>query len=225
MKKFSRFCYQVLVLLVVLACLTTATFAANAVIEKKAVQSQNTFMLDGKKIAFDSAYNIEGSNYIQLRAVAQALNGTASQFNVYWDDELKAAVIETGSPYTGVKPVPVESKGVYSIGETFVTDNCEISVTDCKLQDGYAVVDLDILLKKNNVTWDIYSVIKFLDHATEENGEIHRSFMHPDGVSTDVVLGVKGSYTIMYCPESGSKMTSITVKDPITKEKAVFNLY
>jgi hypothetical protein len=60
--------------------------------------------MDGKEVTFDVAYNIEDSNYIQLRSVAQMLSGTKSQFDVYWDGELKQAVIVTGAVYTGVKP-------------------------------------------------------------------------------------------------------------------------
>jgi anti-sigma-K factor RskA len=52
--------------------------------EKKATPSQTKFVMDGKDVAFDVAYNIEDSNYIQLRSVAQTLSGTKSQFNVYY---------------------------------------------------------------------------------------------------------------------------------------------
>ena len=64
--------------------------------------SSNSFKLDDKVVTFEKAYLIDGdTNYLQLREVAQQLSGTKSQFNVYWDDELKQAVIETGTAYTG----------------------------------------------------------------------------------------------------------------------------
>lgn len=97
--------------------------------EKTAIPSQTKFVMDGKEVTFDMAYNIEDSNYIQLRSVAQTLNGTKSQFNVYWDDVLKQAVIETGAPYTGVKPVVVE-KDVYKVGEIVLMKNAEVTITD-----------------------------------------------------------------------------------------------
>lgn len=81
---------------------SAVAFASNG--EKTATPSQTKFIMDGKEVTFDMAYNIENSNYIQLRSVAQTLSGTKSQFNVYWDDALMQAVIETGVPYTGVKP-------------------------------------------------------------------------------------------------------------------------
>jgi hypothetical protein len=53
---------------------------------------------------YDNAYLIDGdTNYLQLREFAEKLNGTASQFNAYWDSALSSAVIEPGKPYTGVK--------------------------------------------------------------------------------------------------------------------------
>ena len=48
-------------------------------LEKRAVSSQTKFILDDRQITFDAAYNIEDNNYIQLRSVAQMLNGTKSQ--------------------------------------------------------------------------------------------------------------------------------------------------
>ena len=91
----------------VLVIALTITFSVIALAsngEKTATPSQTKFIMDGKEVTFDVAYNIENSNYIQLRSVAQTLNGTTSQFNVYWDNDLRQAVIETGKPYTGVKP-------------------------------------------------------------------------------------------------------------------------
>ncbi len=89
-------------LVAVFAASSSTVFASNG--ETTAMPSRTKFMLDGKEISFDMSYNIEDSNYIQLRSVAQALSGTKSQFNVYWDVVLSQAVIETGKAYTGVAP-------------------------------------------------------------------------------------------------------------------------
>ena len=40
--------------------------------------------IDGKLVSFD-AYLINGNNYLKLRDIAYALNGTIKQFNVTWD--------------------------------------------------------------------------------------------------------------------------------------------
>ncbi|MCL1859205.1 MAG: DUF6273 domain-containing protein [Oscillospiraceae bacterium] len=64
-----------------------------------AAPSQNSFEMNGKPVSIPQAYNISGNNYLQLRAIAVLLNGTASQFNVGWDGQY--AVIETGKAYDG----------------------------------------------------------------------------------------------------------------------------
>jgi hypothetical protein len=68
------------------------------------LQSDTKFMIDKNLIALEKAYLIDGdTNYLQLREIAEKLSETKSRFNIYWDDVLKLAVIETGKAYTGVK--------------------------------------------------------------------------------------------------------------------------
>ena len=62
-------------------------------------------MLNGTVFIFTDARLIDGDiNYIQLREFAQKLSGTASQFNVFWDNASKQAVIQPGMAYTGNAP-------------------------------------------------------------------------------------------------------------------------
>jgi len=71
-------------------------------------KSETQFKLDGQIISFDNAYFIGGNtNYLQLREVASKLLGTASQFNIYWDNAASQVVIVPGSVYTGEAPVNV----------------------------------------------------------------------------------------------------------------------
>lgn len=70
-------------------------------------------------------------NYVGIRAFAKWLNGTASQFNVYWDETMGQVVIEPGAYYTGVNPNYVGNApniemvhinaGIYPVWETDVT--------------------------------------------------------------------------------------------------------
>lgn len=64
-----------------------------------AMPSTTSFVMNNKPISIKQAYIVNGNNYLQLRAIAELLNGTKSQFNVSWDG--KYAVIETGKPYNG----------------------------------------------------------------------------------------------------------------------------
>jgi hypothetical protein len=67
-------------------------------------QSSTQFKIDGNVVTFGKAYLIDGdTNYLQLREVAEKLSGTKSQFNIYYDEAAKQAVIEPGKAYTGTK--------------------------------------------------------------------------------------------------------------------------
>lgn len=82
-----------------------------------ATPSSTSFKLDDKVVTFEKAYLIDGdTNYLQLREVAKKLSGTKSQFNVYWDDELKQAVIETSAAYTGVSS-PTQATTILTMDE------------------------------------------------------------------------------------------------------------
>lgn len=84
---------------------------SGTVTETKLQTTTNVRLSDTKFKLYDEVFNfsdarlIDGdTNYIQLREFAQKLSGTASQFNVYWDNEARQAVIQPGVPYTGVAP-------------------------------------------------------------------------------------------------------------------------
>lgn len=73
--------------------------------EKSGVAHQNTqtISVDGVAVTFDTYVlsNAGGglSNYVKIRDLAAALDGTAAQFNVVWDPATGVGV-ETGKPYT-----------------------------------------------------------------------------------------------------------------------------
>lgn len=82
-----------LVLCIALTLLPMAAFAADT-----ATPSDTKFMMNSKSISVTAAYVINNTNYLQLRAIAAMLNGTAAQFDVSWDGQY--AVIEPGKPYS-----------------------------------------------------------------------------------------------------------------------------
>lgn len=92
MKK--RFISILLTLCMVLTLLPATASAAMPT----AYPSTTKFVMNGETVSVPEAYSINGSNYLQLRGIAVLLNGTAAQFNVYWD---RVIVIEPGKPYTG----------------------------------------------------------------------------------------------------------------------------
>jgi len=101
-----------------------------------AVPSKTNFVMDGKPVSVSHAYNINGNNYLQLRAIAELLNGTTSQFNVYWDG--KNAVIETGKPYSGtVNPATLAyTKDVRKSRTSFKLDGTIVTFENAYMIDG-----------------------------------------------------------------------------------------
>lgn len=108
-------------------------------LEKKltvAEPSTTSFMMGNKPISVKQAYMVNGNNYLQLRAIAEMLNGTDSQFNVYWDG--KYAVIETGKPYDGkTNPASLRSTNdVRKSSTAFKVDGKVVNFDNVYLIDG-----------------------------------------------------------------------------------------
>ena len=83
----------------------SGTVTGSKMQDTKYIRTSDTkFKMNGEVFSFSDARLINGdTNYIQLREFAQKLSGTASKFNVYWDDAAGKAVIQPGVPYTGTK--------------------------------------------------------------------------------------------------------------------------
>lgn len=67
----------------------------------QAAPAQTPVVVDGKPVSF-AIYNVGGASYFKLRDLAQALNGSAKQYNVGWDNESRRVSIEAGKPYQPV---------------------------------------------------------------------------------------------------------------------------
>lgn len=66
--------------------------------------------VDGEKIVFE-AYSINNNNYVKLRDVAMALNGSDKQFNVTWNEAKKAIDLISGASYAAVgTELPVQKQ-------------------------------------------------------------------------------------------------------------------
>lgn len=213
------------ILLVLVLLVTFSIGAVAASFEKTAIPSQTRFVMDGKTITFDNAYNIDDSNYIQLRSVAQMLSGTKSQFNVYWDEDLKQAVIETGLPYTGVKPAPVV-KDVYGIGDKVSMKGVDITITNTQtttsIQSGgvtftsqpgevYYGVSFTLLASEqpySNVPLDVYA---FISGITTQKGAQYTTFMQTE--STKITLNKAVSGTIYYTIKQTDQIASVGVRN------------
>lgn len=78
---------------------TTATTVTTEKVTAKPTSSKVT--VDGKEVAFD-AYNINGSNYFKLRDIAYVLDNSGSEFEVFYDETMKAINLTLDCNYTPV---------------------------------------------------------------------------------------------------------------------------
>ena len=80
------------------ATLMSGSFAEAAETFLKAYPSNHTMYLDGQQVELE-AYVINGSNYVRLRDVGEAVG-----FDVYWDSATGTVQIDSDAPYTGQPP-------------------------------------------------------------------------------------------------------------------------
>ncbi len=120
-----------LVLCIALTLLPTTAFAADT-----AVPSGTKFVINGKSVSVTTAYVINNTNYLQLRAIAAMLNGTSAQFDVSWDGQY--AVIEPGKPYSGTVTATKlqNTTDVQKSGTKFKMNGEEFTFSDARLIDG-----------------------------------------------------------------------------------------
>ena len=75
----------------------------------QAARSNQPIYVDGVLVELE-AYGINGSNYVKLRDIGQAVG-----FNVYWNEEERTVQVVSDQPYTGLPPVqetPAPSEAV-----------------------------------------------------------------------------------------------------------------
>lgn len=101
-----------------------------------AAPSKTSFVMSGKPVSVAAAYTINSTNYLQLRAIAAMLNGTAAQFDVGWDGQY--AVIEPGKAYSGaVTETKLQNTtNVRQSGTKFKLGDEVFTFSDARLIDG-----------------------------------------------------------------------------------------
>lgn len=83
------------------ATLMSGSFAEAAEAFLKAYPSTHTIYLDGQQVELE-AYVINGSNYVRLRDVGEAMD-----FNVYWDNASGSVQVNSTEVYTGQPPTQI----------------------------------------------------------------------------------------------------------------------
>ena len=96
-----------ILLFILLSSFPLSVFAADNI---TATPTPSVVFINGEEVSFDS-YNIDGNNYFKLRDLAYALNGTANQFSVGWDEEKNSIYLTRGDEYEA-NGSEMQSKGV-----------------------------------------------------------------------------------------------------------------
>ena len=134
----------------------------DAVPEQQTITAKYTdsaIMVNGVPVAFE-AYNINGNNYFKLRDVAQAINGTEKQFNVTWNGELNAILLERNTPYATVG------------GELAAGDGTDKNAVLCQSEifEGNQKIDLTAYTINDNNYFKLRDLGKWYDFSIEWDG-------------------------------------------------------
>lgn len=132
-----------------------------------AAVSAHKVTIDGKAVSL-AAYEIGGNNYFKLRDLAQALSGTAAQFEVAWNGAEQRIDLTDGASYTpvggelaalpaGSRPAALTEASVYLGGKALDLTAYEIGGNNYfKLRDLGAALDF-------GVQWDSASQTVVID--------------------------------------------------------------
>ena len=66
-----------------------------------ATRSMANMLVNGEKVTV-TGYTVNDSNYFKVRDIAMILRNTPSKFNVSWDGNLNAIMIDTHSDYAAI---------------------------------------------------------------------------------------------------------------------------
>lgn len=106
--------------------------ALRALTNPTAVVSTHKVTIDGKSVTL-GAYEIGGNNYFKLRDLAQALSGTAAQFEVIWNGTAQRIDLTNGAAYTPVggelAALPAESRAAELTAASVYLDGTALELT------------------------------------------------------------------------------------------------
>ncbi|MGE4549259.1 MAG: polysaccharide deacetylase family protein [Intestinibacillus sp.] len=100
--------------------------------------TQSALELDGKSMTLPT-YQIDGSNYVKLRDVADLVNGTASQFSVGWDNG--AVILRRGTAYepdgSELRPLAGGGRTAESMAGPLLADGTPVVLEAYRINGNY----------------------------------------------------------------------------------------
>jgi hypothetical protein len=125
----------------------------------RATPSTSQILVNNKKVSLD-AYLINGNNFLKLRDIAAAVNGTEKQFTLSWDSSSNIINLESGKTYSqiggelilSITPVPYNCLPTSS---TIYIDGQEVQIIAYNINGNNYFKLRDIAKAFNfNVIWD-----------------------------------------------------------------------
>lgn len=155
-----------------------ASPAANATAEFfRAQRTPHPIYVDGKQVQMET-YAINGSNYVKLRDIGQAVN-----FEVYWDGS--AAQIVSGQPYTGQPPADASNLSVQKNPSVFTPELTEEMYLGLR----------ENLLHHREIAAGTYPPVSLGRMENDDYWNLYRNFKLTDVLES---LGSEYSYTTQW---------------------------
>lgn len=170
----------------------SASFSRWKEMPATATPSKTSFVMNGQPVSLTAAYAINGNNYLQLRAIAAMLNGTAAQFDVGWDGQY--AVIEPGKPYSG------------TVTETRLQTTTNVRFSDTKFKMNGEIFTFSNARLIDGGT----NYIQLREFAQKLTGTASQFNVHWDGAAGQAVIQPGVAYT-GEAPVSGGSTGTVTV--------------
>ncbi len=142
----------------------TAAYAAGVTAER----STNLIYIDGERVELE-AYIIDGSNYVKLRDVGEAIG-----FNVYWDGTVQ---IESDKAYTGEVPEREENAIENDLAYTIVE-----LINDLRRKNGLNELTVsDALMAAAQERAELCAELRSIEHDKELSQELLRKYGYGNG--------------------------------------------
>lgn len=141
-----------------------------------AVRSVNPFYLDGERIELE-AYTINGSNYVRLRDVGEAMG-----FNVYWDSAAGTVQIDSDAPYTGQPPA---AETAASPDLDAVRQDIAALVNQARREHGFPELAIDQRLM---TAAQVCADRRYTWHHTREECEAAADAGYPSGFGSNLTV-------------------------------------
>ncbi|MEN1985973.1 stalk domain-containing protein [Paenibacillus hubeiensis] len=204
----------------------SATLAAAAPSTVNAILTKFSFAVDGKEQNLQSdtlVYN--GKTYLPIREVAQMTG-----YKLIYDKEQKKIEFETigesflnNNSSTPPSTTSQPQTKIYNVGDVVKTPYFDIKVTgvryDSSFNDSpagegatYAIVEFDVLVKKEPTPFPKWASINFIDIYTLDTGV---EYMGGTIASGNITVNEWSSVSVGKLVKPGVKVSDVKISDPI----------